>query len=80
MLWYILLCLRLLSEISNIQAGEQRLGVYRFWRDIGFVLEAIRMGFIADLFNMFGAIQVVAWIGLVSDVVVVFLMKETKNK
>ena len=81
MLWpNILILLAAIRDIRYSRWTSNVFRVYRFWRDIGFVLEAIRMGFIADLLNMFAAIQVVAWNGLVSDVVVVFLMKETKNK
>jgi hypothetical protein len=46
---------------------------------MGFVFGAVGIGFISDLFNMIIAIQAVAWIGLASGIVVVFLMKETKN-
>jgi hypothetical protein len=46
---------------------------------MGFVIGAIGIGFVADLFDVFVAIQVVAWIGLASGIVVMFLMKETKN-
>ena len=79
----------LLAAISDIAHPRWRatsLGVYRFWRDIGFVFVfgAIGIGFISDLFSLFIAIQVVAWIGLASGIVVVFLMKflmkETKNR
>ena len=73
----------LLAAISDNAHPSWRatsLGVYRFWRDIGFVFGAIGIGFISDLFNMFIAIQVVAWIGLFSGIVVIFLMKETKNR
>jgi len=73
----------LLAAISDIAHPSWRatsLGVYRFWRDIGFVFGAVGIGFISDLFDMFTAIQVVAWIGLASGIVVVFLMKETKNR
>ncbi|HKX96511.1 MAG TPA: MFS transporter [Candidatus Nitrosocosmicus sp.] len=73
----------LLAAISDIAHPRWRatsLGVYRFWRDIGFVFGAIGIGFISDLFNLFIAIQVVAWVGLASGIIVVFLMKETKNR
>jgi len=72
----------LLAAISDIAHPSWRatsLGVYRFRRDMGFVIGAIGIGFIADLFDAFVAIQVVAWIGLASGIVVMFLMKETKN-
>lgn len=73
----------LLATISDIAHPNWRatsLGVYRFWMDIGFVFGAIRIGFIADFFVMFTAIQVVAWIGLASGIVFIFLMKETRNR
>ena len=72
----------LLAAISDIAHPNWRatsLGVYRFWRDMGFVIGAIGIGYIADLFNTFVAIHVVAWIGLASGIVVIFLMKETKT-
>ena len=72
----------LLAAISDLAHPNWRatsLGVYRFWRDMGFVIGAIGIGFIADLFNILIAIQVVAWIGLASGIVVLVLMKETKT-
>ena len=72
----------LLAAISDIAHPKWRatsLGVYRFWRDIGFVFGAIGIGFISDLFKICIAIQIVSWIGLASGIVVIFLMKETKK-
>jgi MFS family permease len=72
----------LLAAISDLAHPSWRatsLGVYRFWRDMGFVIGAIGIGFIADSFNMFIAIQMAAWIGVASGIVVIFLMKETKS-
>ncbi|MGD9673883.1 MAG: MFS transporter [Candidatus Nitrosocosmicus sp.] len=71
----------LLAAISDIAHPNWRatsLGVYRFWRDMGFVIGAIGIGFISDLFDMFIAIQIVACIGLASGIVVILLMKENK--
>ena len=53
----------LLAAINDIAHPKWRatsLGVYRFWRDMGFVIGAIGIGFIADLINVFVAIHVVA--------------------
>ncbi|KAA2283003.1 MFS transporter [Candidatus Nitrosocosmicus sp. SS] len=72
----------LLAAISDIAHPNWRatsLGVYRFWRDMGFVIGAIVIGFISDLFDMFIAIQIVAWIGVASGIVVILLMKEIKT-
>jgi hypothetical protein len=46
---------------------------------MGFVIGAIGIGFISDLFDMFIAIQIVAWIGVTSGIVVILLMKEIKS-
>lgn len=73
----------LLAAISDIAHPNWRatsLGVYRFWRDIGFVFGAIGIGFIADWFSMVIAFQVVALVGLVSGIVVIALMKEKRIK
>jgi drug/metabolite transporter superfamily protein YnfA len=56
------------------------LGVYRFWRDLGFVFGAVGIGFIADLFNLSIAIQLVALISLASGVFVFIVMRETRRK
>jgi MFS family permease len=53
----------LLAAISDIAHPKWRatsLGVYRFWRDLGFVFGAIGIGFIADLLSIRIAIQLVA--------------------
>ncbi len=67
-----------ISDISHPSWRATSLGVYRFWRDIGFVFGAIGIRFIADVFDMYIAIQVVGWIGLASGIIVMILMKETK--
>lgn len=72
----------LLAAISDTVQPSWRaesLGVYRFWRDIGFVVGAIGIGFIADLFSIYTALQVVAGIAMTSGVVITLLMKESKE-
>jgi MFS family permease len=68
-----------ISDIANPQWRATSLGVYRFWRDLGFVFGAVGVGFISDVFNASIAIQAVAWISLASGIVVLLLMKETKK-
>jgi MFS family permease len=73
----------LLAAISDIAHPKWRatsLGVYRFWRDLGFVFGAIGVGFLADLFGITTAIQSVAWIALASGVFVFLVMRETHSK
>jgi MFS family permease len=72
----------LLAAISDIAHPKWRatsLGVYRFWRDLGFVFGAIGVGFIADISNNSIAIQLVAWIAVGSGIFVLLIMKETRK-
>ncbi len=73
----------LLAAISDIAHPKWRatsLGVYRFWRDLGFVFGALGVGFLADLFGANLAIQTVAWIALASGIFVIVVMRETIQK
>jgi MFS family permease len=73
----------LLAAISDVAHPKWRatsLGVYRFWRDLGFVFGAVGIGFLADLFGASLAINFVAWIALASGVFVFVFMHETKLK
>jgi MFS family permease len=72
----------LLAAISDMAHPKWRatsLGVYRFWRDLGFVFGAIGIGFIADLSSSGIAIQLVAWIAMASGLFVLLVMKETRK-
>ena len=70
----------LLAAISDVAHPEWRattMGVYRFWRDLGYAIGALISGIIADLLGMRTAIQVVAVLTLLSGLHVVFRMRET---
>jgi MFS family permease len=69
-----------ISDIANPHWRATSLGVYRFWRDLGFVFGAVGIGFIADTFDLNIAIQTVAWISLGSGIFVLLVMKETRKK
>jgi MFS family permease len=72
----------LLAAISDVAHPKWRatsLGVYRFWRDLGFVFGAIGIGFLADLFGASLAINSVAWIALAYGIFVFAVMRETKR-
>jgi MFS family permease len=72
----------LLAAISDIVHPKWRatsLGVYRFWRDLGFVLGAIGIGYIADLLGLHIAFQVVAFLAMGSGLLVFAVMKETRK-
>jgi len=67
-----------ISDIANPHWRATSLGVYRFWRDLGFVFGAVGIGFIADAFDLNIAIQAVAWISLGSGIFVLLVMRETR--
>jgi MFS family permease len=68
-----------ISDIANPRWRATSLGVYRFWRDLGFVFGAVGIGFIADILSLNFAIQVVAWISLSSGIFVLVFMQETRK-
>jgi MFS family permease len=73
----------LLAAISDVASPKWRatsLGVYRFWRDLGFVFGAIGIGFIADLSSNGIAIQLVGWIAIASGIFVLLIMKEVRKQ
>jgi len=73
----------LLAAISDVAHPKWRatsLGVYRFWRDLGFVFGAVGIGYIADLLGLNSAIQLVAFLAVGSGVFVLVVMKETINR
>ena len=70
----------LLAAISDVAHPEWRattMGVYRFWRDLGYAIGALISGIIADLLGMRAAIQVVAALTLISGLQVAIRMRET---
>jgi MFS family permease len=70
----------LLAAVGDVAHPAWRasaVGVYRFWRDAGFVVGALVSGVVADLFGLVAAIWVVAVITLVGAGIVVFRMYET---
>jgi hypothetical protein len=51
-------------------------GVYRFWRDIGYPVGALLAGASADMIGMAAAMWLVSAVTCLSGVVVVFRMDE----
>jgi MFS family permease len=70
----------LLAAISDVAHPEWRattMGVYRFWRDLGYAVGALISGIVADLLGMRAAIQVVAVLTLISGLHVAIRLRET---
>jgi len=73
----------LLAAISDVAHPKWRatsLGVYRFWRDLGFVFGAVGIGYLADLFGLNSAIQLVAFLAIGSGLFVLIVMRETLDR
>ena len=69
-----------ISDVANPKWRATSLGVYRFWRDLGFVFGAIGIGFLADLFGLNIAIHLVAFLAIASGIFVLTVMKETSRQ
>ena len=70
----------LLAGIGDVALPSWRasaVGVYRFWRDLGYALGALLAGVAADMFGLSSAMWVVAGITLVSGIVAAVRMDET---
>lgn len=72
--------LAVISDIANPRWRATSLGVYRFWRDLGFVFGAVGIGFIADVSGLSTALHIVAWISLGSGIFVLLFMRETRRQ
>ena len=71
----------LLAAIGDVTAASWRasaIGVYRFWRDLGYAVGAITAGLTADLLGIPFAMWLVATLTFLSGVVTVLRMSETR--
>jgi MFS family permease len=70
----------LLAAIGDVAHPSWRastVGIYRLWRDLGYVAGAVIAGIIADLLSVRWAIGVVGGLTLASGIVVAMVMSET---
>jgi len=70
----------IIAAVGDVAHPEWRatsLGVYRFWRDLGYAVGALLAGLIADFVGMKAAIHVIAALTMLSGLVVAFRMYET---
>ena len=72
----------LLAAIGDVAPPTWRassIGVYRFWRDLGYAIGAVLAGIMADAFGLGAAMWVVAAITAASGVVAAVRMSETRQ-
>jgi len=69
-----------ISDVANPKWRATSLGVYRFWRDLGFVFGAIGIGYLTDIFGLNIAFHLVAFFGIASGIFVLMVMKETSRQ
>ncbi|OYD42924.1 MFS transporter [Sphingobacterium cellulitidis] len=72
----------LLAAVSDAAHPSWRassLGVYRFWRDMGYAIGALMAGIIGNLLGLMWAVHIAGFITLLSGILVWIRMKETKE-
>ena len=70
----------LLAAIGDVATPVWRasaIGVYRFWRDLGYAIGAVVAGMTADLLGLSGALWIVATLTFFSGLIVAYRMQET---
>lgn len=72
----------LLAAVSDTAHPTWRassLGVYRFWRDMGYAIGALMAGIVGSFFGLEWAVHIAGIITLISGIVVWIKMKETSS-
>lgn len=69
-----------ISDVAHPTWRARSVGVYRFWRDLGYAIGALVAGVTADLFGVVPAVWTVAGITFLSGVIVSLRMRETLCK
>jgi MFS family permease len=65
------------GDVAHPTWRATAVGVYRLWRDTGYVVGALLGGVVADVFDLRAAVMVVAGLSVVSGLVVATRMEET---
>ncbi|HET9058066.1 MAG TPA: MFS transporter [Chitinophagaceae bacterium] len=67
------------AENTNPSDRAQSLGIFRFWRDMGYAIGAALTGVIADWFNISVSVIIVAMLTLTSSIIIYYRMKCRDN-
>jgi MFS family permease len=65
-----------IAENTHPADRPQSLGIFRFWRDLGYAIGALLTGIIADRYGFFSAIAFVGILTLVSGIIIQVRMQE----
>lgn len=71
--------LALVSDLSGPSWRASALGVYRFWRDLGYAIGAISTGLLADALDIPSSMIVVAFLAFIAALVVALRVTERKR-
>jgi MFS family permease len=67
------------GDVAHPTWRATAVGVYRLWRDTGYVIGALLGGVVADVFDLRTAVMVVAGLSVVSGLIVATRMHETHH-
>jgi MFS family permease len=65
-----------ITDHTHPTSRATSLGVYRFWRDLGYAVGALLSGIVADLVGLGAAIHLVAGLTFLSGIIVAYAMAE----
>lgn len=71
-----------IAEDTNPQQRAKSLGVFRFWRDLGYVIGALLTGIFTDYFSIEFSIAFIGILTLLSSIIIIYRMyckKEAKS-
>jgi MFS family permease len=69
-----------IGDVANPAWRASTVGVYRFWRDLGYAIGALLAGIVADLYGVVSAVWLIAAITFLSGVIVAVRMREPRLK
>ena len=66
-----------ISDLAHPSWRARAVGIYRFWRDLGYAVGALAAGVLADAFGMSLAIAAIGVLTALSGLIVAIRMPET---
>ncbi len=66
-----------IADYSNPAQRAKSIGIFRLWRDLGYAIGAIITGFVADHFGILSSINLIAFLTVLSSLIILIRMKKT---